>query len=125
MEHKLTLEKAMNTIRLSAAVKEEQGQLKQLKEGSKGNQYQRGQDWSASDGWKRNLSGHRYKSLRYNSPRWKVGLSQDKGDLNVNAKTTFPKKDTQQKELLVTNVTKRSTSALSVSPRLLQPVQRS
>ena len=37
MDPELTLEKAMNTVRQKAAVKEQQGQLKQLKEGSKGN----------------------------------------------------------------------------------------
>ena len=37
MDPELTLEKAMKTVRQSAAVKEQQGQLKQLKEGSKGN----------------------------------------------------------------------------------------
>ena len=37
MDSKLALEKAMKTVRQSTAVKEQQGQLKQLKEGSKGN----------------------------------------------------------------------------------------
>ena len=63
----------------------------------------------------------------HNSPRFKVWLSQDKGNPKVNAegKTTYLEKDAQPKQLLVTNVTERATSALSVSPRLLQPVQRS
>ena len=37
MDSKLALEKAMKTVRQSTAVKEQQDQLKQLKEGSKGN----------------------------------------------------------------------------------------
>ena len=37
MDPGLTLEKAMKTVRQSAAVSEQQCQLKQLKEGSKGN----------------------------------------------------------------------------------------
>ena len=37
MDPELTLESAMKTVRQSAAVKEQQGKLKQLKEGSKGN----------------------------------------------------------------------------------------
>ena len=37
MDSKLTLEKAMKTVRQSTVVKGQQGQLKQLKEGSKGN----------------------------------------------------------------------------------------
>ena len=37
IDPELTLEKAMKTVRQNAAVKEQQGQLKQLKEGSKGN----------------------------------------------------------------------------------------
>ena len=37
IDPKLTLEKAMKTIQQSTAVKEQQGQLNQLKEGSKGN----------------------------------------------------------------------------------------
>ena len=37
IDSELTLEKAMKTVRQSTVVKEQQGQLKQLKEGSKGN----------------------------------------------------------------------------------------
>ena len=37
MDPELTLESAMKTVRQSAAVKEQQGKLKQLKESSKGN----------------------------------------------------------------------------------------
>ena len=37
MDPRLTLEKAMKTVRQSAVVSEQQCQLKQLKEGSKGN----------------------------------------------------------------------------------------
>ena len=56
MDPELTLEKAMKTVRQSAAVKEQQCQLKQLKEGSKGNPITiEGQDWSTSNG-RRSLS---------------------------------------------------------------------
>ena len=59
MDPGLTLEKAMKTARQSAAVKEQQGQLKQIKEGSKGNPIhdRRGQDWPISDRWRRSPPG--------------------------------------------------------------------
>ena len=52
MDSELTLEKAMKTVRQSTAVKEQQDQLKQLKEGSKGNTItieEITQDWSTSE----------------------------------------------------------------------------
>ena len=100
MDPGLTLEKAMKTVQQSAAVSEQQCQLKQLKEGSKGNpitieEVRTGRPQNGGGGAPRN----RDKSIRYrkggaiggNSPECKEGLGLYKGNPNVDVvgKTTY------------------------------------
>ena len=114
MDPELTLEKAMKSVRQSAAVKEQQGQLKQLKRATRETpntieEVRTGRPQTGGG------ASRRDKSVRYR----KGGTRETQPRIQGGAKLGKRKpQDPQPKQLLATNGTQRATSAPSVSLRL-------
>ena len=91
MDPEPTLEKAMKAVRQSAAVKEQQGQLKQLKEGSKGNpitieEVRTGRPQTGGGASRKDKSvRYRKGGAKGTQPRMQGGAKWVKGNPNVKA----------------------------------------